>query len=248
MPEGDRLGIGIWDPKVKIGIDIRVQVQLALFDELHHGGPREQLGKGTNLKDRLFGINPDLLLKVGVPVAGGDVIVRVAQRLHPLLRHPRADRVVVVERGALARLEAARARLADVVEQRRQSHPTEIERRTTRRLLVRRPHVLDDGDRVRQHVLVAVDRVVLQAHGGEFGQELIGQPGLDEEPQPRCGVIDEVLEVVPEENRDPDGTLPECSIRMDCRWFSQVGAEACRVCPQVITDTRSMATAVDQEV
>lgn len=61
----------------------------------------------------------------------------------------------------------------------------------------------------------------------------------------RCGVIDEVLEVVPERDRDPVGALPECAIRTDCRWFSQVGVEACRVCPQVITDTRSEATAVD---
>lgn len=29
--------------------------------------------------------------------------------------------------------------------------------------------------------------------------------------------------------------LPECSIRDNCRWFSQEGAAACRRCPQVVT-------------
>ncbi len=44
VPEGDRLWIGIRDTKVEIGVDIRVQVQLALLDELHHRRPGEQLG------------------------------------------------------------------------------------------------------------------------------------------------------------------------------------------------------------
>ncbi len=41
--EGDRLWIGIRDAKVEIGVDIRVQVQLALLDELHHRRPGERL-------------------------------------------------------------------------------------------------------------------------------------------------------------------------------------------------------------
>ncbi len=51
----------------------------------------------------------------------------------------------------------------------------------------------------------------------------------------RCQVIDHALmvadEVVPAENQ----TAPKCSIRPDCRWFSQEGPEACQVCPFVIT-------------
>lgn len=53
----------------------------------------------------------------------------------------------------------------------------------------------------------------------------------------RCGVIDSVLE-----ERDellPNGApaaLPHCAIRSACRWFAQAGAEACHVCPLVITD------------
>jgi hypothetical protein len=30
-------------------------------------------------------------------------------------------------------------------------------------------------------------------------------------------------------------TLPPCTIRKDCRWFSQEGAAACRRCPEITT-------------
>ena len=31
------------------------------------------------------------------------------------------------------------------------------------------------------------------------------------------------------------GPLPQCSIRPRCRWFYQSGADACRICPLVVT-------------
>jgi hypothetical protein len=49
----------------------------------------------------------------------------------------------------------------------------------------------------------------------------------------RCGVIDHVAE---EFAAHAVAELPECSIRNDCRWFAQLGAEACGVCPLVVTD------------
>jgi hypothetical protein len=30
-------------------------------------------------------------------------------------------------------------------------------------------------------------------------------------------------------------TLPACSIRDNCRWFMQEGADACRICPKINT-------------
>jgi hypothetical protein len=49
----------------------------------------------------------------------------------------------------------------------------------------------------------------------------------------RCGVIDHVAE----EFKDVAVMeLPQCSIRDSCRWFAQLGAEACGVCPLVVTD------------
>jgi hypothetical protein len=50
----------------------------------------------------------------------------------------------------------------------------------------------------------------------------------------RCGVIDQIVDLFGS-NFSPDG-LPACSIRPECRWFKQRGAEACSVCPYVITD------------
>ena len=66
-----------------------------------------------------------------------------------------------------------------------------------------------------------------------FG-DLCVQSGCRQWTGTRCGVIDEVLEHVPEEEKSRE--LPACSIRPQCRWYNQVGAEACRVCSLVVTD------------
>jgi hypothetical protein len=47
----------------------------------------------------------------------------------------------------------------------------------------------------------------------------------------RCGVIDAAINLDP----PPAAELPRCSIRAQCRWFSQSGVPACRVCPLVVT-------------
>ena len=53
----------------------------------------------------------------------------------------------------------------------------------------------------------------------------------------RCGVIDRVVEIL--HTQEPDSeSLPECSIRPQCRWYFQSGAKACSACPEVITDSR----------
>jgi len=47
-----------------------------------------------------------------------------------------------------------------------------------------------------------------------------------------CGVIERLLATrvgTPHE-------LPACGIRPRCRWFAQRGADACAVCPYVVTD------------
>ncbi|HTY85316.1 MAG TPA: hypothetical protein VMB19_13930 [Silvibacterium sp.] len=51
----------------------------------------------------------------------------------------------------------------------------------------------------------------------------------------RCGIAD--LIVGTHQNRTEESfELPECSIRPRCRWHLQRGDEACRACPEVITD------------
>lgn len=51
----------------------------------------------------------------------------------------------------------------------------------------------------------------------------------------RCGVIDAVMKVNPN-LQAKDFHLPICSIRPQCRWYQQLGANACVVCPFIITD------------
>ena len=48
-----------------------------------------------------------------------------------------------------------------------------------------------------------------------------------------CGVIHRVLEDAPPPTAED---LPRCSIRSDCRWFAQAGADACHACPLVVTN------------
>ena len=65
-------------------------------------------------------------------------------------------------------------------------------------LVGKRPHVLDDGEGVGEHVFVAVDRILFQSHRRQFGQEVVGQARVDTEPQPGAGRRhdDELVEFV----------------------------------------------------
>jgi hypothetical protein len=49
----------------------------------------------------------------------------------------------------------------------------------------------------------------------------------------RCNVPDVAFELM-KEKMAADGVLPDCSIRSNCRWFSQEGAKACYVCPDMV--------------
>jgi hypothetical protein len=50
----------------------------------------------------------------------------------------------------------------------------------------------------------------------------------------RCGLIDEVLDATGEALDATSAHLPHCPIRKSCRWFHQVGRDACLVCPLVV--------------
>jgi hypothetical protein len=47
-----------------------------------------------------------------------------------------------------------------------------------------------------------------------------------------CEVVDALVAA----SRLTTGALPVCSIRQECRWWSQRGAAACRVCAHVATE------------
>ena len=68
-----------------------------------------------------------------------------------------------------------------------------------------------------------------------FGGQCV-QSGCKQWTGGRCGVIDRIIESVDETIDTTD--LPVCSIRPQCRWFYQSGAEACAICPEVVTDLR----------
>ena len=53
----------------------------------------------------------------------------------------------------------------------------------------------------------------------------------------RCGVIDKALNYM--KDAVDNTPLPDCLIRPQCRWFSQTGADACKVCPMIVTDMRA---------
>lgn len=47
----------------------------------------------------------------------------------------------------------------------------------------------------------------------------------------RCSLGQRIAEMLPPVTE----ALPSCQIRSSCRWFEEVGAAACRRCPQVVT-------------
>jgi hypothetical protein len=49
-----------------------------------------------------------------------------------------------------------------------------------------------------------------------------------------CGVVEQVLAGISISERLTE--LPNCSIRSQCRWYSQRGSNACHVCPLVVTE------------
>lgn len=46
-----------------------------------------------------------------------------------------------------------------------------------------------------------------------------------------CTLADRIVKLLPVVSL----SLPPCQIRTDCRWFAEHGREACRRCPQVVT-------------
>jgi len=55
-----------------------------------------------------------------------------------------------------------------------------------------------------------------------------------------CGVIQGLLTATGEKTEEPRETgIPVCAIRPSCRWFSQEGLDACRVCPLVVRSPKA---------
>jgi len=62
----------------------------------------------------------------------------------------------------------------------------------------------------------------------------------------RCGLVDAFVGAA--DSGQPVGGLPACSIRRQCRWFSQWGNRACNICPLVRTMDQSDVTGTNRPV
>ena len=73
MGQGDRLGIGGRDVKrFEVGIDIGMQVHLALLGELHHSCPGEELTHRANAEEGCIGADQLAVLPIGITIALGE--------------------------------------------------------------------------------------------------------------------------------------------------------------------------------
>lgn len=55
-----------------------------------------------------------------------------------------------------------------------------------------------------------------------------------------CSLVTRIVQLVPAASL----ALPPCRIRSDCRWFHQMGREACRRCPAVVTRNEAPSEAM----
>lgn len=58
----------------------------------------------------------------------------------------------------------------------------------------------------------------------------------------RCRVVEKLVQVLPAVT----STLPDCKLRLACRWFQQEGESACHRCPQVLTDDKHYEASLNQ--
>ena len=101
-----------------------------------------------------------------------EVVVGVLERCHPLAGHPGAHHLVMVE-GDPPVDERPGPGLADIVEEGGQPQQTVG------------AGLVHHRQGVGQHILVPVDRVLFEGQPGKLGEELVGQPGPDHEPEGR---------------------------------------------------------------
>jgi hypothetical protein len=151
------------------------------------------------------------------------------QRLHPLAGDLRADRVVVVEGHRAVALEAAGARLADVVHEGSESRG-EV-RAVAGQPVLEVDGLLEHGEGVLVDVLVPVVLVALQRQRRELGQHVRGQPGLHEQGQPgtRTGGADELHQLVADplgrDDRDPLSHVRHRPLHLGRHREAELGGE-----------------------
>ncbi len=181
---------------------------------------------------RTLAVAVEAQVQLGQPGHGRDRRLVEPQLLQPLGDELRADHLVVVEAHAAARLEPARPRLADVVQQRGQpEHQVRTGHRAVRAGL-ERDRLVQHRQRVLVDVLVPVVLVDLEAQRGQLGQHVVGQPGVDEdlETVPRARRDQQLAQLVADplgaDDRDPVGHVDDRGTRGGIHREAQLGGEA----------------------
>ena len=106
---------------------------------------------------------------------GFDIVGAVTQCLQALASHTRAHDFVVMKCDALALKKPAGLGLAHIVQQRSDAGSSEVV--LTGKIA---GHVLDNCQRVREHIFVTVNRILFEPHGRQFGKELASDSVVDE--------------------------------------------------------------------
>src|SRR5437899_13058769 len=57
--------------EINIGVNVPVEIQFALFDELHHAGPGKELGDRTRAEESVFRRNWNFLFVIRIAIALG---------------------------------------------------------------------------------------------------------------------------------------------------------------------------------
>ena len=190
---GQLLGLGeLLDPRLEVVVGAPQPVGLLLVAggavgarqhvqpvELVAGVPHVAAYGGVGPLARAVAVEPQVLLdELG---HGVGLLAREPQRLHPLAGQLGADDVVVVERDHPVVGEASRARLADVVHQRREAgHEV---RAAVAEAALEVDRLLEHGQGVLVDVLVAVVLVALEGQRRQLGQDVRRQAGLHEQAQ-----------------------------------------------------------------
>ena len=104
--------------------------------------------------------------------------------------------------------------------------------------------VVDNSEEVIFNTVeVKIDKDMAQELHDEFGEpekhfrfsNTCVESGCKQWKNGQCSVINLIIKTNEHQNIPED--LPDCLIRNTCRWFFQRGAEACKYCKYIVTDS-----------
>jgi hypothetical protein len=64
----------------------------------------------------------------------------------------------------------------------------------------------------------------------------------------QCGLIRKLVNAFHDNEESEQvftNSISNCSIRYDCRWYGQYGFDACKICPEIVTDLTGSGSEYD---